>query len=83
MPESKAKDVDCCTCGTHCRSACPYFAALNQDGHEIRAFCGNYDTFLQKDQHYLQFSMLLFCRTRQCKQDHISHAERRECRPVN
>lgn len=83
MSESKAKDVDCCTCGVHCRAKCPYFSALNQDGHEIRAYCGSYDAFLLKDPFYLRCSMLLFCRTKQCRLDHISHAERRECRPVN
>jgi len=83
VSESKSKTVQHCACGVHCRTNCPYFAPYNEDGQEIRAFCGNYDTWLHKDVHYLQFAMLLFSRARQCKLDYEDHAERRECRPVN
>ena len=87
VPETKEQSVQHCTCRMHCRTSCPYFALMDWDGHEIKAFCANYDTWLMKDSHFLQYNRVLFWRTKLCRDQHdnasLELREKRECQAVN
>lgn len=71
----------------HCRTNCPHFALIYWSEHEIRAFCAHYDTWLAKDCHFLQFNLVIFWRTKRCRDQHdnvsLELRDNRECQAVN